>query len=226
MLGRQITTIELIQLNKMFSYNRGYKDLIRDFKKCFKIDLPKSKAKEFMTNRSWSEVMLYLTGDKIEPADDNIPAIETKKFELLEQMLKVNNADKIEQDKDLCIFESGNYFIPKDVQFFNLPLFGEIITYKFKEPFLKCFLFSANANQKRKLEKIEDVPLSNDIPSFLLRIIRKINSSWQVVDCVEDCVGLPNYNSMIEDKNIDEMKLTNILDTELFKKYSIVAKTI
>lgn len=225
MLGRPITTIELIQINKMFAFGRGYKDLIRDFKKCFNVDLSKQKAKEFMTKRSWAEVMMYLTGEKIEAAEDTIPAIESKHFELLEQMLKVNAQDNIEREEDLKAYESGNYFIPQDVKFFNLPLFGEIIAYKFKEPFIKCFLFSCNANKKRKLDKIEDVPLSNELPSFLLRILRKINSSWQVVDKLSNHVNEPNYNSMIEEKDIDEMKLKNILDCPLFKKYSIVAKT-
>ena len=48
MLKREINTIELIALNKMFSDNRGYKDLIRDFKKDFDVVLPKSKAKQFL----------------------------------------------------------------------------------------------------------------------------------------------------------------------------------
>ena len=139
-------------------------------------------------------------------------------------MLKVNAQDNIERENDLKLFESDNYFIPIDVKFFNLPLFGEIITYKFKEPFIKCFLFSTNINQKRKLEKIEDIPLSNELPDFLLRVLRKINSSYQVVDKLDNHLSEPNYNSMIEEKDIDEMKLKNILECELFKKYSIVAK--
>lgn len=225
MLGRPITTIELIQINKMFAFGRGYKDLMRDFQKCFNIKLPKPQAKAFMTKRSWSEVMMYLTGEHIEPADDNIPAIERKHFELLEQMLKVNANDNVEREQDLKTFEEGKYFIPQNVKFFNLPLFGEIITYKFKEPFIKCFMFTCNANQKRKLDKIEDIPLSNELPPFLLRILRKINGSYQVVNDLNSHVNEPNYSSMIEEKDIDELLLKNILDCPLFKKYNIVAKT-
>lgn len=225
MLGRPITTIELIQINKMFAFGRGYKDLIRDFQKCFNIKLPKQQAKTFMTKRSWSEVMMYLTGEHIEPADDVIPATERKHFELLEQMLKVNAKDNVEREQDLDAFEAGKYFIPQNVEFFNLPLFGEIITYKFKEPFIKCFMFSCNVNQKRKLEKIEDIPLSNELPPFLLRILRKINGSYQVVNDLNAHVGEPNYSSMIEEKDIDELSLKNIFECPLFKKYNIVAKT-
>ena len=225
MLGRPITTIELIQLNKFFSFGRGYKDLIRDFKKCFNIDLPKSKAKEFMMKRSWSDLLMYLTGEKIEPSNDTIPAIESKRFDLLEQMIEVNKKDNIEQNNDIEEYERGNYYIPSNVKFFNLPLFGEIITYRWKDPFIKCFLFSCNANQKRKLEKIEDIPLSNELPPFLLRILKKINNSQQVVDDVNKYLGNPNYNNLINEEDIVEHHLTNILECPLFVKYSIVAKT-
>ena len=204
---------------------RSYKDLIRDFKKCFNVDLPKKTAKEFMLKRSWSDVLLWLTGEHIEPDNDVIPAIEEKRFELLEQMLKINESDKLEQEKDLTTFERENYYIPSSVKFFNLPLFGEIITYKYREPFIKCFLFSTTANQRRKLEKIEDIPLSDEIPSFLLRIIRKINYSAQAIDdSLSNHVNDVNYNHLYEMSEIKEAGLKNILECDLFKKYSIVAK--
>lgn len=227
MLGRPITTIELIQLNKMFSFGRGYKDLIRDFKKCFNVDLNKKIAKEFMMKRSWSDVLMWLTGEKIEAENDTIPAIESKRFELLEQMLEINSKDNEEQEKDLNSFESENYYIPPSVKFFNMPLFGEIITYKFREPFIKCFLFSANAGQRRKLEKIEDIPLSDELPSFLLRILRKINYSAQAIekgDKLSNHVGDINYGHLYEMEEIEKAGLKNILECDLFKKYSIVAK--
>ena len=225
MLGRPITTIELIQLNKMFSFGRGYKDLIRDFKKCFNVDLPKKEAKEFMKNRSWKEVLGYLTNEKIEPDNDTIPAIESKRFELLEQMLEINKKDNEEQEKDLYEFEQGNYYIPSSVKYFNLPLFGEIITYKFREPFIKCFLFSTSANQRRKLEKVEDIPLSNELPPFLLRILRKINYSAQAIDDkLSNHLEDVNYSHLYEMEEINKSGLKNILECDLFKKYSIVAK--
>ena len=235
MLKRPITTIELIQLNKMFSSGRGYKDLIRDFDKCFKLDLPKQKAKEFMKNRLWSEVLEYLTGDKIEP-DDNLDYIEAQpiqRFELLEQMLKLNQQDEAERLKELDEFEAVKYYIPASVKFFNLPLFGEIITYKHREPFIKCFLFTnPKPGQRRQLEKIEDIPLSDKLPSFLLRIIRKINESPQEVEKEfkdfindKDVLNSPNYHYLKPTEDIKAEKLINILDSPLFQKYSIVAKT-
>ena len=224
MLGRPITTIELIQLNKFFSYGRGYKDLIRDFKKCFNVDLPKKTAKEFMQSRSWSDVLYYLTGERIAPDDSVIPETESKHFELLERMLEVNEQDNIERDKDLSVFESNEYYIPESVKFFNIPLYGEIITYKFKEPYLKCFLFTVGSNQRRKLDKIEDVPISNELPEFLLRIIRKINSSYIVVDDTDKYIDTPNWNSMIMKTDAEMNHLTNILQCDLFLKYGIVAK--
>lgn len=225
MLGRSITTTELIQLNKMFCFNRGYKDLIRDFKKCFNVELPKKKAKEFMTNRSWNEVMYWLTGEHIEAENDVIPATEPKHFELLEQMLKVHELDKEQQERDLYEFENDNYYIPSNVKFFNIPMYGEIITYKFKEPFIKCFLFSTAAGQRRKLEKVEDVPLSNELPAFLLRILRKINYSVQAIDDeLDNHVGDVNYVHLCEMDEIKKRGLKNIMECNLFKKYNIVAK--
>ena len=235
MLKRPITTIELIQLNKMFSSGRGYKDLIRDFEKCFNLDLPKQKAKEFMVNRSWSEVLEYLTGDKIEPDEhlDHIEEQPIQRFELLEQMLKLNQQDEAERLKELDEFESSNYYIPATVKFFNLPLFGEIITYRHREPFIKCFLFTnPKPGQRRQLEKIEDVPISDKIPPFLLRIIRKINESPQEVEKEfkdfindKDVLNSPNFHYLRTTEDIKAEKLQNILDCPLFQKYNIVAKT-
>lgn len=235
MLHRPITTIELIQLNKMFASGRGYKDLIRDFKQCFKLELPKKQAKTFMANRSWSEVLEYLTGDKIEPDNnlDHIVAQPPQRFELLEQMLKLNQQDEQERQQDLEAFERENYYIPADVKFFNLPLFGEIITYKHREPFIKCFLFTnPKPGAKRKLEKIEDIPISDKLPPFLIRIIRKINESAQEVALPfkefinnHDVLNSPNYHSLMTTEQIQEQKLKNIFTSPLFEKYNIVAKT-
>lgn len=224
MLKRPLTTTELIQLNKMFSFGRGYKDLIRDFKKDFHIDLPKPLAKEFMFKRSWSDVLTYLTGEKIVPpdADDTIPQLESKRFELLEHMLAINKADDIEREKELAAFEQSNYFIPSDVKYFNLPLYGEIITYKWRDPFIKCFLFETELNKRRKLKSVEDIPLSNELPPFLLRILKKINSSIQVVERIY--TSDPNSLHQRLMKDIDSTHLTNILDTPLFKQYNIAAK--
>ena len=140
-------------------------------------------------------------------------------------MLKINEKDKEEQERDLYEFEQGNYYIPSSVKFFNLPLFGEIITYKYREPFIKCFLFSTSLGQRRKLEKIEDIPLSNDLPPFLLRVLRKINYSAQAIDDkLTNHVDDVNYAHLYEMNDINRRGLTNILESTLFKKYSIVAK--
>ena len=82
-LNRPLTTIELIQIQKMFSYNRGYKDLIRDFKRDFNVELDKQTSKKFIKNRSWREVLKYLTNEDIDTGDlDKIPMIEEKHYEL------------------------------------------------------------------------------------------------------------------------------------------------
>ena len=234
-LNRPITTIELIQLNKMFSSGRGYKDLIRDFKQSFNIELPKHQAKQFMNNRSWAEVLKWLTGDEIQPDDglDKIQEIPRQHFELLEQMIKINSQDNIERDEELKAFMTHDWYIPHDTKYFNLPLFGEIITYKWREPFIKCFMFSTQGvGQKRKLDKIEDVPLNNDIPSFLLNIIREINQSpFEVVGSKEDFIkntnalNDPNYYRMMSSEEIQEKGYKNIFESPLFVKYNIVAKT-
>lgn len=233
MLKRPITTIELIQLNRMFSSGRGYKDLIRDFKSSFKVDISKQQAKQFMASRSWSEVLEWLTGDKIQPDEslDKIQAIPSEKFELLEQMIKINSQDNIEREQELEEFEASNYYIPEGTKFFNLPLFGEIITYKWREPFIKCFLFSTQAGHKRRLEKIEDVPISDKLPAFLLRIIRKINMSMLEVKMTREQLikdttlnNNPNRFHLMSSEEIEAEQLKNIFDSPLFKKYNIVAK--
>lgn len=226
MIHRPITTTELIQLNKFFSAGRGYKDLKRDIEKEFHIKMTTQEAKQFMKNRSWSELLKWLTGDDIDTGDlDHIPAIEYKHFELLEQMIKFNKVDEAERVQELEEFMKGNYYIPDNVNFFNIPLYGEIITYKFKEPFLKCFLL----NDKRKIDKIEDVPISEELPHFLLSIIRKINSSTiEFKGNQKDLFKIENlkqpitYYSTTED--IEREQLKNIFETPLFKKYNIVYK--
>lgn len=233
MLKRPITTIELIQLNKMFATGRGFKDLIRDFKTSFNIELSKQQAKLFIQHRSWSEVLEWLTGDKIEPDEglDQIQAVPSEKFELLEQMLKVNQQDNIDREQQLTSFEAENYYIPHNVQYFNFPLFGEIITYKWRDSFIKCFMFSAQANRKRKLEKVEDVPISDKLPMFLLRIIRKINSSpFEVPVSKEQLIKDTSFNAdpnrfhLLSSEEIAEHGYKNIFDTKLFNEYNIVAK--
>lgn len=214
MLKREINTIELIALNKMFSDGRGYKDLIRDFKKDFNVDLPKSKAKQFMANRSWKEVFKWLTGQDIEPADDSIPCLTRERCELLEKMALEANNMKLVQDQQLSDFEQYNYYIPGNIKFVNMPLFGEIITYKFKEPKLKCFLL----NEKGRIDKIEDVIISEDVPEFLLRILRKYNSCKIIGD-----VALDPLNN-ISEEDAKEQGLMNIFNSALFRQYGFKGK--
>ena len=225
MLRRSITTLELIQLNKMFSYNRGYKDLIRDFKKDFNVDLPKDKAKSFLAHRSWKEVLLWLTGDLIDTRDlDKIPEYKRETYELLDKMIELNKVDEEERIKDINDFLSHEYFIPENVKYFNLPLYGEIITYKYKDPFLKCFLLDATTH---KVSKIEDVYISDQIPYFLLSIIRKINYSKIATKKTEDEILADNAMTLnyITYGECQAKNIQNIFDSELFHKYNIVAKT-
>ena len=214
MLKREINTIELIALNKMFSEGRGYKDLIRDFKKDFNVDLPKSKAKQFMVNRSWKEVFKWLTGQDIEPAEDSIPCLKRERCELLEKMVIEAKKDNDKRVEQLTEFESFNYYIPGNIKFLNMPLYGEIITYKYKEPKMKCFLL----NDKRRIDKIEDVIISEDLPDFLLRILRKYNRSKIIGD-----VALDPLNNISEEE-AKEQGLINIFDSALFKEYEFVGK--
>lgn len=223
MLRRGITTIELIQLNRMFAHNRGYKDLIRDFKKDFNVDLPKADAKRFLANRSWQEVLYWLTGDRINTKDlDKIPEYKEEYYELLEQMLRLNAIDEEERQKDIEEFMKHDYYIPETCKYFNLPLYGEIITYKFKDPFLKCFLLDSATG---KINKIEDVYISDKLPYFLLSIIRKINSSvigtkLTTESIIQDSRSM--YLMKLEDCDI-QGKL-NIFDSKLFQKYNISMK--
>ena len=223
MLRRSITTIELIQLNKMFSANRGYKDLIRDFKKDFGVDLPKDKAKQFLANRSWSEVLYWLTGDKINTKDlDKIPEYKTEYYELLEHMLKYNKLDEAERQKDIEEFIAGKYFIPENCKYFNLPLYGEIITYKFKDPYMKCFLLD---DVTHKITKIEDVYISDKLPYFLLSIIRKINSSVIGTKLDNDAIIQdPNYMYLTPLSQCAAEGRVNIFASPLFQKYNITMK--
>ena len=214
MLKREINTIELIALNKMFSDNRGYKDLIRDFKKDFDVNLPKSKAKQFLNNRSWKEVFKWLTGQDIEPADDNIPCLNRERCELLEKMAIEAQKDKDNREQQLKEFEAFNYYIPNDVVFLNMPLYGEILTYKFKEPKIKCFLL----NEKGRIDKFEDVAISQDLPDFLIRVLRKYNSCKIIGDAVLD----PLNN--ISEEEAKGKNLMNIFDSPLFKEYKFVGK--
>ena len=200
-MSRSLTVFELIKIQRMFSYNRGYKDLIRDFKIDFDITLPKSKAKEFMRNRSWREVLKYITGDEIAPDDGNeykIQEYDIKDYDLLVKMIELNKLDEVERKRDIEEFKKFEYYIPKDVKYFNFPLYSEIITYKHKEPFIKCFLVD-----NHKVSKIEDVPITDDLPEFLLEIIRVINKS----------------NDEVNDTKI------NIFDSDLFKKYNFTYKS-
>lgn len=224
MLRRSITTIELIQLNKMFCSNRGYKDLIRDFKKDFNVDLPKDKAKQFLKNRSWSEVLLWLTGDIINTKDlDKIPEYKREYYELLEQMIKYNTEDEEERRQDISEFLSHKYFIPETCKYFNIPLYGEIITYKYKEPYLKCFLLDENTH---KITKIEDVYISDSIPYFLLSIIRKINDSVIGTKmCVEDIIQDSRYMNLMPLSECETEGRTNIFESKLFQKYNIGQKS-
>ena len=135
--------------------------------------------------------------------------------------------------EELNKFNQCNYYIPEQCKYFNIPLYGEIITYKFKDPMLKCFLIEQyeDTNEKgdkvikRKINKIEDVYISNKLPPFLLAIIRKINSS---------CIGTKldtttmmnyaNYQYLKQLSECDSEGITNIFDSELFKKYNIQMK--
>lgn len=200
-MNRQLTVFELIQIQRMFSFNRGYKDLIRDFKNDFNIVLPKQKAKEFMRTRSWRNVLKYITGDDVVPADENdykIQEYNYKDYELLIKMIELNKQDEEERKKDIEEFKKFNYYIPKDIKYFNFPIYSEIITYKHKDPFLKCFLI-----ENQKVSKIEDVPITDDLPMFLLEILRVINRS----------------NDEADDTKI------NIFDSDLFKKYNFTYKS-
>ena len=215
MLKRNITTTELVAINRMFALGRGYKDLIRDFKKDFNIELPKATAKEFMKNRKWQDVLKWLTGEEIETTL-TIPELEPKRYELLEAMLKVANVDNEEQRKLLNEFtlNDSKFYIPEDVKYFNFPMYGEIITYKRKEPFVKCFLL----NEKRKIDKIEDVFIDSRMPELLLTILRTINKSPILTTNHEKYINdTINYIETNDER-------TNIFTSPLFKYFNISYK--
>ena len=224
-LKRPLRVLELIQIQKMFCYNRGYKDLIRDFKADFNVELDKPTAKRFLVNRSWSEVLEWLTGEKIVPPDakDTIPQLERKHYELLEHMIEQNREDEQERQQQLKEFEQQQYFFNENVKYFNFPLYGEIITYKYKEPFMKCFLINPTTG---KIVKIEDVPISEDLPEFLLRIIRKINNSKILTnktfkEQLEDNMKTHYY---ITQEQAEQEGIKDIFNSDLFKQYNFTYK--
>lgn len=224
MLGRNLTTLELINITHIFSNNVGYKDLIRDFDKQFNIKMAKRDAKRLITSRSWHDVIKYLTGDDVDTKDlDTIPHIKQQHYELLNAMIKQNRIDEQERNADMDTFMSANYFIPEECKYFNIPLYGQIITYKRKDPFIKCFLLKVEANGQRKINKIEDVPVSNELPEFLLNIIRKINNS-NVITNDDTKILQDNLHTFISVEQVKQQQLTNIFDSELFQKYNIAMK--
>ena len=215
--------LELINLNRMFASGRGYKDLIRDFKQQFNVELPKPLAKQFLLERSWAAVLKWLTGDDIDTKDlDKIPERKPEEYKLLDVMLRYNEQDEQERRKDLEHFNEGNYYIPENVKYFNMPLYGEIITYKYKDPYMKCFLLDSSSH---KVTKIENVYISDKLPDFLLQIIRKINASYVATKLpYEMMIQQPNYNNLITYDEAKNNNRTNIFDSDLFHKYNIVAK--
>lgn len=226
-LGRPLTTTELIQIQKAFSSGRGYKDLKRDFKKCFNVDITNNEAKQFMANRSWREILTFLTGDEIAPPDaaDLIPSYDIKHYELLEAMIKEYKPLAEEQNKLLTEYEQQNYYIPDSVKYFNFPIYGEIITYQFKEPFIKCFLLDVKT---RKINKIEDIPITDKLPDFLLRVIRKINHSKILSSKpINEILNNAKYDLSyyIEQEEADKESYKNILDSDLFKYYKFAVKS-
>ena len=230
-LGRSITGIELYNIQKMFCKEYGYKDLIREFQKEFEVTLPKQKAKEFIKNRRWYDVFMWLTGEEIEPPDVNtlIPNYSINKYAMLELLLKYDKEEKKVREHDLEEFESGDYYIDESVKYFNFPLYGEIITYKFKAPVLKCFLLNSKTH---KIDKIEDVPVSDKLPNFLLRIIRKINfsvirSCRKYEEVLNDPRMQPILSSVRTSPEDDELlsHKVDITTSPLFVKYNFQVKT-
>ena len=218
MTTKTLTPLNLLNISKMFDKSMSYKELIHAFKKDFDIKLTKAEAKELIETRSWSKVFTRITGEHIEFANDTIQPIEPEKYELLEAMLKCSVEIGKEFDDDIDEFLQHDYFIPEDVSYFNLPLYGQIITYKRKEPFLKCFLININAKGRKSIDKIEDVPVSKDLPRFLLEIIRKINSS----------MILTSNHQLVLDNPIDYVEnagsATDIFTSKLFIKYGFKGK--
>lgn len=219
-LGRSITAMELMLIQRMFATGRGYKDLIRDFQHTFNVSCSKQLAKQFLNHRSWQEVLLWLTGEVIDTKDlDKIPEIEYKHYSLLEKMIELNRKDEMERQDDISGLTKNQYYIPESVKYFNIPLYGQIITYKYKDPYLKCFLL----DETRHITKIEDIPVSNQLPPFLLSIIKTINNSKILTNKTIselDTAPHPIYDYITDLSNGE----VNIFDSEFFKKYGIVSK--
>lgn len=217
---KTLTPLNLLNISKLFDKSISYKELIHAFKKDFDIKLSKAEAKELIESRSWSKVFTRITGEHIEfdDVDDVIQPIEPEKYELLEAMLKCSVEIGKEFDDDIDEFLQHDYFIPEDVSYFNLPLYGQIITYKRKEPFLKCFLININSKGRKTIDKIEDVPVSKDLPRFLLSIIRKINSSMILTSNHQLVLDNPiDYVDKADDK-------IDIFTSKLFVKYGFKGK--
>lgn len=220
-MTQHLTPLNLLNISKLFDKDLSYKELIHAFKKDFGIKLSKAEAKELVESRSWSKVFTRITGEQIDipAADDVIVPIEPEKYELLEAMLKCSVEIGKEFDDDINEFIQHDYFIPEETKYFNLPLYGQIITYKRKEPFLKCFLININNKGRKAIDKIEDVPVSKDLPRFLLEIVRKINYS----------PILTANHQLVLDNPIDYIEKTenkiDIFTSKLFVKYGFKAKT-
>lgn len=215
-----LTPLNLLNISRLFDKSISYKELIHAFKKDFDIKLSKAEARELIESRSWSKVFVRITGENINLTDDAdiIRPIEPEKYELLEAMLKCSVEIGKEFDDDINEFVGQNYYINEGVNYFNLPLYGQIITYKRKEPFLKCFLINVNSKGKKTIDKIEDVPVSNDLPRFLLEIVRKINFS--PILTTDHGKVLDNPIDYIE----DAADRVDIFTTKLFIKYGFKSK--
>ena len=217
-MTKQITPLQLLSISRTFDQNVSYKELIRAFKKEFDVQLTKAEAKELLTSRSWNKVFEKLTGETIDLAneDDVIRPIEPEKYELLEAMLKCSVEMGHEFESDVNEFLGHEYYIDEHVHYFNFPLYGEIITYKRKEPFLKCFLFDINSKGRRTINKIEDVPVSSDLPYFLLSIIKTINRTPILTSDKQRTIDNPIDYIHTEQPHSQR---TDIMQSALFIKY-------
>ena len=194
-LKRSINTNELLLLNSFFALGRGYKDLIRDMNKTFNVKMTKKEAKHFMESRSWCELLEWLTGEHIDTGDmDKIPQLEKQYYDSLFKMIEASKEQVAELQPlidELDTLKNNNkLYLPHDVEYINMPMYGEIITYKRKEPFLKCFLL----NEKGKIEKVEDVPITDERPELLLHILKAINTTYvEILDDVDITRALSPY---------------------------------
>ena len=133
--------------------------------------------------------------------------------------IELNKQDEEERKRDI---DNGSTLKPttfRKPSSSSIPLYGEIITYRYKEPFLKCFLFDETTH---KINKIEDVPVSNELPAFLLAIIRKINSTKIETDTIDINAG--DYQNYITTEEIQQQNIKNVFDSELFQKYKLTFK--